>query len=75
MSDNPFSPKRARADTIAALPGVGLLVGALLGAFFGWFFSLDPTTGSIISGAGIGMVAGLIVGVIARSVMQGRQDR
>ncbi|MGZ4427132.1 MAG: hypothetical protein ACXVXC_03680 [Nocardioidaceae bacterium] len=71
-SNDPFSPRRARADAVAALPGIGMFVGALVGGFFGWFFSLDPTTSVVIGGAGIGIVAGLVVGLVVRGVVQRR---
>ncbi len=68
MSNNPFSRNRMRADLISASPAIGMLAGLVVGAFFGWFFSLDPTSGSIISGAGMGLIAGLLVGLIIRAV-------
>ena len=35
VSNSPFSPRRARADLVAALPAVGMFAGALLGVILG----------------------------------------
>jgi hypothetical protein len=67
---SPFSPKRAKRDFVAALPAVGIVVGAVLGALLGVFWSEDGGSGALVSGAGVGMVLGLVVGVAARALFR-----
>lgn len=67
MQHDPFSPQRAARDLLDALPAVGILLGALGGALVG---ALDPA-GSVVTGAGIGIVAGLCLGLLVRRWRRG----
>jgi hypothetical protein len=69
---SPFSPKRARGDFIAALPAIGIGIGAVLGALLGVFWSADGGSGAVVTGAGIGIALGLVVGIAARALFRDR---
>lgn len=66
MSNTPFSPKRFRDDFIAALPAVGMIVGAVLGVVLGL---VNPDASAVAFG-GIGIGAGLLLGVFLRAVFR-----
>jgi hypothetical protein len=66
VSNTPFSPRRARADLVAALPGIGMLVGAVAGVLLGL---LNPDASAVAFG-GIGIAAGLVLGVFLRAVLR-----
>jgi len=72
VSNSPFSPRRARADLVAALPAVGMFAGALLGVILG----LTRGVGGPVSLGGLGIVAGLVVGLLLRVALRpGPTDR
>ena len=64
MSHAPFSPRRGREDVLNALPALGMVVGALLGLVVGWFVGV----GGPVALGGAGIVAGLLLGIVGRSV-------
>jgi hypothetical protein len=61
-SNNPFSPRRARADLVAALPALGMFLGAVTGVLVG----LTRGVGGPVSMGGVGLAAGLLVGWLLR---------
>jgi hypothetical protein len=61
-SNSPFSPRRARADLVAALPAVGMVLGGVLGVLVG----LTQGVGGPVSMGGVGIAAGLLVGWLLR---------
>ena len=63
-SNMPFSGRRLRADLVGALPGIGMFLGAVLGSVLGL---LNPA-GSVVGFAGIGIGAGLVLGIFLRVV-------
>jgi hypothetical protein len=72
VSNSPFSPRRARADLVAALPAVGMFVGALLGVLLG----LTRDVGGPVALGGLGIGAGLVVGLLLRVALRpGPGDR
>lgn len=72
VSNSPFSARRARADLVAALPAVGMFVGALLGVVLG----LTRGVGGPVSLGGLGIAAGLVVGLLLRVALRpGPTDR
>lgn len=66
MSNTPFSPKRLRDDLVAALPAIGMVLGAVGGVVLGL---VNPDE-SAVAFAGIGIVAGLVLGVFLRAVFR-----
>ncbi len=66
MSNQPYSPRRRRADVVNALPAVGMLVGALAGLVLG----LVNPDASAVSFAGIGICVGLVLGAFLRLVFR-----
>ena len=64
MSNTPFSPQRRRADVVAALPAIGMILGAVLGAVMG-FVNRDA---SPVLFGGIGIAVGLVLGLFLREV-------
>ena len=58
----PFSRRRLRDDLVSALPAIGMIVGAVAGAGLGL---LNPDA-SAVSFAGIGIAAGLVLGLFLR---------
>ncbi len=64
MSNNPFSPRRARDDLVAGLPAAGMILGAGSGALLGY---LNPDA-SAVAFAGIGIAVGLVLGLFLRLV-------
>jgi Na+/proline symporter len=62
VSNTPFSRKRFRDDFVAALPAVGMIVGAVLGVALGL---INPDASAVAFG-GIGIGAGLLLGVFLR---------
>jgi hypothetical protein len=65
-SNSPFSPRRLRADLVTALPAIGMLLGAVTGVALGL---LNPDA-SAVGFAGIGIVAGLLLGAFLRAVFR-----
>jgi len=65
-TNSPFSPRRLRTDLAAALPGIGMLLGAVAGAGLGL---LNPDA-SAVGFAGVGIVAGLLLGAFLRAVFR-----
>jgi hypothetical protein len=61
---NPFSRRRARQDLIGSLPAIGMILGALGGAGLGL---LNPDA-SAVEYAGLGIAAGLVLGIFLRLV-------
>lgn len=61
-SDRPFSARRARRDLVNAMPALGMVVGAVAGAVAG------ATQGSAgtVTGGGLGIAGGLVVGLVGR---------
>jgi zinc transporter ZupT len=70
--NSPFSRKRAGRDLVSALPAVGIVLGAILGALLGEFWTIDGGSGAIVTGAGIGIAAGLVVGLLLRELFRER---
>jgi hypothetical protein len=66
VSNTPFSPQRRRADLVNALPAVGMLAGAVLGAVLGF---VNPDASPVLFG-GVGIVAGLLLGLFLRVVFR-----
>jgi hypothetical protein len=66
VSNSPFSPRRARADLVAALPAVGMFAGALLGVILG----LTRGVGGPVALGGLGIAAGLVVGLLLRVALR-----
>jgi flagellar motor component MotA len=66
VSNVPFSPNRVRADLIRALPAIGMILGAVLGVVLG----LLNSDASAVAFAGIGIGAGLVLGVFLRAVFR-----
>ena len=66
MSNTPFSRRRFRADLISAMPAVGMILGALAGGGLG----LANPDASTVAFAGIGIGAGLVLGVFLRAVFR-----
>jgi len=64
--NTPFAPGRAREDLVAALPGIGMILGALLGVALGL---LNPDA-SAVAFAGVGIVVGLVLGAFLRVVFR-----
>jgi len=62
----PFSPHRRRADLVSALPALGMIVGAVIGAGLGL---LNPDASAVLFG-GIGIGAGLVLGLFLRGVFR-----
>ena len=62
----PFSPHRRRADLVSSLPALGMIVGAVLGAGLGL---LNPDASAVLFG-GIGIGAGLLLGLFLRVVFR-----
>ncbi len=63
-SNMPFSGRRLRADIVGALPGIGMLLGAGCGVVLG----VVSPEGSVVGFAGIGIGAGLLLGIFLRLV-------
>lgn len=66
MSNNPFSRRRRAADLVDALPAVGMILGALGGLGL----SLLNPQASAVSFAGLGIGAGLVLGLFLRMVFR-----
>jgi hypothetical protein len=66
VSNLPYARRRLRADLVNALPAIGMLLGAVLGAGLGL---LNPDA-SAVSFAGIGIAAGLVLGIFLRLVLR-----
>lgn len=66
MSNNPFSRKRVLDDVLAALPAIGMIVGAVAGVGLGL---LNPE-GSVVAFAGVGIGAGLVIGIFLRVMLR-----
>lgn len=66
MSNTPFSRKRRRDDLVVAFPAIGMFVGAVAGAVLG---RVNPEA-SAVSFAGLGICAGLVLGVFLRAVFR-----
>jgi hypothetical protein len=54
------------ADLVNALPAIGMLLGAVVGAALGW---LNPDA-TFVSFGGIGIVAGLVLGLLLRGAFR-----
>ena len=66
MSNLPYARRRLRTDLVNALPAIGMLLGAVLGAGLGL---LNPAA-SAVSFAGVGIGAGLVLGLFRRVVLK-----
>ena len=66
MSNVPFSPRRVRRDLVTALPAIGMILGAVGGLALG----LVNPDASAVAFAGIGIGAGLVLGVFLRAVFR-----
>ena len=62
----PFSRRRLRDDLVSALPAIGMIVGAVAGAGLGL---LNPDA-SAVGYAGVGIGAGLLLGLFLRVVFR-----
>ena len=65
-SNSPFSPRRARADLLHALPALCMLAGGVVGALAG--FAHGP--GGPVSLGGLGIGVGLVVGLLLRVALR-----
>lgn len=59
-SNSPFSPRRARRDLLNAMPALCMILGAVAGAIAG------AIQGGTVTGGGLGIVGGLVVGLAGR---------
>jgi hypothetical protein len=66
VSNLPFARHRWRADLVSAFPALGMIVGAVLGAALGL---LNPDASAVLFG-GVGIVAGLVLGLFLRVVFR-----
>lgn len=66
MSNLPFSRHRRRADLVSAFPALGMILGAVVGAALGL---LNPDASAVLFG-GIGIAAGLLLGLFLRVVFR-----
>ena len=66
MSNMPFSRRTLRDDLVSALPAIGMIVGAVAGAGLGL---LNPDA-SVVGYAGVGIGAGLLLGLFLRVVFR-----
>ena len=66
MNNQLYSPTRRRADVVAALPAIGMLLGAVAGLVLG----LVNPDASAVSFAGIGICVGLVLGAFLRLVFR-----
>lgn len=66
MTHVPFSRSRVGQDLVSALPAIGMIVGAVAGALLG----LVNPDASAVGFAGIGIGAGLVLGVFLRVVFR-----
>ena len=62
-SNTPFSARRLRHDFLDALPAVGIVLGAVVGVLVGAVVA----GWSMVASGGIGILAGLVLGVLFRS--------
>lgn len=67
-SNGPFSSRRARRDLVNAMPALGMVLGAFAGAVAG----ATQGSGGTVTGGGLGIAGGLVVGVAGRWLF--RQD-
>jgi outer membrane lipoprotein SlyB len=67
VHNDPFSRRRVGRDLVNALPAIGMIVGAVAGGVLG----LVNPDGSAVQFAGVGIVAGLLVGAFLRVVFRG----
>lgn len=61
-TNGPFSPKRARRDLVNAMPALCMVLGAVAGALAG----ATQGSGSTVTGGGLGIAGGLVVGLTGR---------
>jgi hypothetical protein len=66
VSNTPFSPRRARADLVSALPGIGMILGAVAGVLLG----LVNPDASAVGFGGVGSATGLVPGLFLRVVFR-----
>ena len=62
----PFYRRHLKDDVVSALPAIGMIVGAVAGAGLGL---LSPD-GSAVGYAGVGIGAGLLLGLFLRVVFR-----
>ncbi len=67
--NSPFARKRAKGDLVNALPAVGMVLGAVLGVLYG----LSRGVGGPVTCGGIGIGAGLVLGIALRNLFGTRR--
>lgn len=68
-SNSPFARRRAKGDLVNALPAFGIVLGAVLGVLYG----ATQGVGGPVSCGGIGITAGLALGIALRNLLAPRR--